>query len=305
MHEIDRIIEAARRMKRGIVATVVATSGSTYRRAGARSVIGEGGDAVCAISGGCLEKDLAARSSEWLADMQPRVVTYDSSRDDDIVFGLGLGCRGVIEVHIEPFDAEHPPRLVREFRWNGREPVSWETSIDGRLLLVESIHPSRTLAIFGGGPDVDPLARIAGQVGFVVSLFAPRDVHPEKVRDAVDLTQFDAAVIMTHNYLYDQTLLDALLPSPVAYVGLLGPKSRGEELLKSCSVPPLPAALAGESAGPARVHSPVGLDLGGETPEQIALAIVAEIEAVLNRRTARPLHEVDGPIHVRSSVPCR
>ena len=290
MHEIDRIIEAAKRIKRGILATVVATSGSTYRRPGARSVISDNGDSVCAISGGCLEKDLAARCAEWLADMKPRVVTYDSSRDDDIVFGLGLGCRGTIDVHVEPFDAEHPPRLVREFCWNGREPVTWETSMDGRLLLVESIRPSRSLAIFGGGPDVQPLARIAADVGFVVSTFAPRNVHPEKVREAVDLTQFDAAVIMTHNYLYDQTLIETLLATPIAYIGLLGPKARGEELLK---------------VRDDRVHSPVGLDLGGETPEQIALAIVAEIEAALNRRTGRPLREIDGPLHVRTSVPSK
>jgi len=291
MHEIDRIIEAAKRMKRGIVATIVATSGSTYRRAGARAVISEDGQAAGTISGGCLEKDLAARCGEWLAEMKPRVITYDSSREDDIVFGLGLGCRGVIELHIEPFDAEHPPRLVREFQWNGREPMTWETSIDGRLLLVESIHPPRHLAIFGGGADVDPLARIAEQVGFAVSRFAPRDVHPENVRNAVDLTQFDAAVIMTHNYLYDSALLETLLATAIQYIGLLGPKARGEELISPDRRD--------------RVHSPIGLDLGGDTPEQIALAIVAEIEATLNRRTGQPLRELDGPLHVRPSVPCR
>jgi xanthine dehydrogenase accessory factor len=289
MHEIDRIIEAAKRMKRGIVATIVATSGSTYRRAGARAVISENGEAAGAISGGCLEKDLAARCNELLAGMRPRVITYDSSRDDDIVFGLGLGCRGVIELHLEPFDSEHPPRLVREFRWNGREPVTWETSIDGRLLLVESIRPMRALAIFGGGADVEPLMRIAEQAGYAVSRFSPRDVHPEKVRETIDLTQFDAAVIMTHHYLYDEILLQTLLPTEIPYIGLLGPKSRGEELLRGTTDP--------------RLHTPIGLDLGGETPEQIALSIVAEIEATLNRRSARPLREIDGPLHVRSSVP--
>ncbi len=292
MHEIDRIIEAAKRMRRGIIATIVATQGSTYRRAGARSAISEEGQAVGTISGGCLEGDLAARCGQWLADLRPRVITYDTSREDDIVFGLGLGCRGVIELHIEPFDAEHPPRLVREFHWNGREPVTWTTSNDGRLLLVETIRPSRALAIFGGGPDVDPVARIAEQAGFQVSRFAPRDIHPERVRDSIELVQFDAAVIMTHNYLYDQTLLETLMASAIPYVGLLGPKARGAELL---------ARIPDEQR--ARVHSPIGLDLGGETPEQIALSIVAEIESVLNRRSARSLRELEGPLHVRSSVP--
>ncbi len=297
MHEIDRIIDAAKRMQRGILATVVATRGSTYRRAGARVVIGETGESVGTISGGCLERDLAARSAEWVAAMQPCLITYDSSREDDIVFGLGLGCRGAIDVYIEPFDAAHPPRLATEFQWNGREPVTWTTSFEGRLLLVESIRPSRTLALFGGGPDVDPLARVAEETGFEVARFAPRDVHPENVRESVDLTRFDAAVIMTHNYLYDLALLGAILPSSIPYVGMLGPKARGNELLAKIE------GITPERH--ARLHNPAGLDLGGETPEQIALSIVAEIEAFLNRRSAQPLRELDGPLHVRPSVPCR
>jgi len=291
MHEIDRILEAAKQMPRGILATVVSTAGSTYRRPGARAVIAESGEFIGAISGGCLERDLAARCAPWLADMRPRVVTYDSSREDDIVFGLGLGCRGVIDVLVEPFDSAHPPRLVAEFRWVGREAVHWTTTFEGRVLLVESIRPPRALAIFGGGPDVAPLVRVAEQTGYEVAAFSPRDVHPERVRESVDLTRFDAAVVMTHNYLYDEVLLATLLPSPIAYIGLLGPKSRGAELIRE--------------QGDDRVHSPIGLDLGAETPQQIALSIVAEIEAFLNRRSAQPLRELDVPLHVRPSVPCR
>lgn len=291
MHEIDHIIAAAKRMQRGILATVVRTEGSTYRRAGARVVIGESGESAGTISGGCLERDLAERMAPWLADMQPRCITYDSTREDDIVFGLGLGCRGVIDLLIEPFDAAHPLPLVTDFRWNGREPVQWTTTFEGRTLLVESIRPSRTLAIFGGGPDVEPLARAAEAIGYDAERFSPRHVHPEKVRESVDLTRFDAAVIMTHNFLYDQALLQTLLASAVPYIGLLGPKARGQELLGGVSDP--------------RIHNPAGLDLGAETPEQIAVSIVAEIEAFLNRRSGQPLRELEGPLHVRPSVPCR
>ena len=98
MHEIDRIIAAARSVmddgKRGILVTIVATRGSTYRRAGARAVIREDGETFGTISGGCLERDLAERAKQWLTDFTPRVVTYDASRQDDVIFGLGLGCRG-------------------------------------------------------------------------------------------------------------------------------------------------------------------------------------------------------------------
>jgi xanthine dehydrogenase accessory factor len=264
MHEIDRIIDAAKRMKRGIVATVVSTSGSTYRRAGACSVIGEDGEAVGTISGGCLEKDLAARMGEWLADMQPRTITYDSTREDDIVFGLGLGCRGVIEVRVEPFDADHPPRIERP--------------------------PQRSLVIYGGGPDVEPLAQIAAAIGMRTEVVRPRDVHPEKVTPP----NADAVVIMTHNYLYDLALLKTMLASKAAYIGLLGPRERGRELLAECG------------GDPARVHNPAGLNVGGETPEEIALSIVAEIQAVLNERDGRPLREMEGPLHADVHRPgCR
>ena len=111
-------------------------------------------------------------------------------------------------------------------------------------------------------------------------------MHPEAVQERVDLGSFDAAVIMTHAFLHDLALLTAILRSPIPYVGLLGPKSRGDELL----------AQLGE-APTERFHSPIGLDLGGETPEEIALAIVAEIQAVLNQRDGKSLREVGRPIH--------
>ncbi|HYH06205.1 MAG TPA: XdhC family protein, partial [Thermoanaerobaculia bacterium] len=98
MHEIDKVIEAVNTTPRGVVVTIVRTHGSTYRRAGARAVIAEDGRAFGAISGGCLERDLAERIKPWLVDMQPRLMTYDSTREDDLVFGMGLGCRGVLEL---------------------------------------------------------------------------------------------------------------------------------------------------------------------------------------------------------------
>jgi len=293
MHEITKTINACRQIiaagQRGVLVTVLSTRGSTYRRAGARAVISERGDCTGAISGGCIENDLRERMDIWSEGAPSRVMTYDATRPDDIVFGLGLGCRGVMELLIEPFDAARPPRIINEFRWNGRKPVTWQTTFDGRVLLNEMIVPEPSLVIFGGGPDVAPVARIAEAVGWRVAVVRPRDLHPEDVAEKVDLGAFDAAVIMTHNYLYDMTLLSATLPSAIDYVGLLGPKSRGDELLAQIEniTPPMRAKL----------HSPVGLDLGADTPEEIALSIVAEVQAVLRQRTAAFLRDVAGPIH--------
>jgi len=286
MHELDRIIDACRRIidagGRGVVVTIVRTEGSTYRRAGARAVIGESGEAVGAISGGCLERDLAERIRPWLTEMQPRVVQYDSTRADDLVFGLGLGCRGVLDLLVEPFDAAHPPAIL-QFRWNGREPVEWTTRLPDGETLVEIVRPQRAIVIFGGGLDVPALVTCASQLGWRADVVT--------TREPIDLSSYDAAVLMTHNFQRDAEILPRVLASPIPYVGLLGPRSRGDELL----------AEVGASRD-ARIHSPIGLDLGAETPEEIALSIVAEIHAVLNRRSAGLLRDLDAPIHEDRSL---
>ncbi len=278
MHEIDRVRDAIRATPRGVLVTVVRTQGSTYRRAGARAVIAENGEATGAISGGCLERDLGERIRPWLADMKPRLVTYDSTRADDLVFGLGLGCRGVLELLIEPFDGSHPPRLL-DFAWNGREPVEWATRLPDGETLVESIAPERAIVVFGGGPDVEPVLALARQTGWRADVVT--------TRDPIDVSAYDAAVVMTHNFPRDVEILRALLASRIRYIGVLGPRSRGDELL----------AELGASRD-SRIFSPVGLDLGAETPEEIALSIVSEIQAVLGGGSARSLRERETAIHV-------
>lgn len=97
---------------------------------------------------------------------------------------------------------------------------------------------------------------------------------------------------MTHNFARDAEILTRLLPSAIPYIGVLGPKSRGDQLLAEIG-----------AARDARLHNPIGLDLGGETPEEIALSIVAEIQAVFERRSARSLRELDVPIHETRNTP--
>jgi xanthine/CO dehydrogenase XdhC/CoxF family maturation factor len=282
MHEIDRIISACRSLidagKRGVLVTVIRTEGSTYRRAGARAVISGDGAITGAISGGCLEHDLAERIAGWFDAMTPRLVTYDSTRSDDLVFGLGLGCRGVLDLLIEPFDATHLPPLVTGFQWNGREPAEWTTTLPDGETMIEILHPPRALIIFGSGADAEPVAQLARAIGWRVEMPRPRE--------AFDAKDFDAAVVMTHNFARDAEILPLLFASPIRYIGLLGPRSRGDELLTETGFP-----------RDGRFHNPIGLDLGGETPEEIALSIVAEIQSIFERRSAAPLRDLTAPIH--------
>jgi xanthine/CO dehydrogenase XdhC/CoxF family maturation factor len=273
-HELDRILDAVRSAHRGILVTLIRTTGSTYRRAGARAVITENGATCGLVSGGCIERDLRERMVEWMHDFTPRLITYDSTTDADLVFGSGLGCRGTLELLIEPFDAEHPPAIAA-FRRNGRDPVAWTTRLDDRELLVEVIRPPRSIAVFGSGADVEPVIAFAERLGWHVA----RAFEPG----------LDAAIVMTHNFLRDAELLEILLPSAIPYVGVLGPKNRGADLV---------AHLSDEArAHGHRLHSPMGLDLGGEMPEEIALSIIAEVQAVLNARYGGALQDREAPIH--------
>ncbi|HEY2323413.1 MAG TPA: XdhC family protein [Thermoanaerobaculia bacterium] len=273
-HEIDRLLDAVRSAERGILVTLVRTTGSTYRRPGARAVITEGGGACGLVSGGCIERDLRERMAEWMSGFTPRLVTYDSTTDADLVFGSGLGCRGTLELLVEPFDSAHPPAIAA-FQWNGREPVVWTTRHGDRELLVEVIRPPRTIGVFGNGADVEPVIAIAERLGFNVA----RAFQPA----------LEAAIVMTHNFLKDAELLEMLLPLPIPYIGVLGPKQRGAELV---------AHLSDEARAQAhRLRSPIGLDLGGDTPEEVALSVIAEVQAVLNGRDGRALQEREAPIH--------
>jgi xanthine dehydrogenase accessory factor len=179
------------------------------------------------------------------------------------------------------------------------------TAIGPAELFFEFIAPPLELMIFGAGPDSAPLLNLAQGLGWRSTLVDVRSaaatIGPKAVPDAVLRCSLDAlrvpipshaaAVVMTHNYAHDRAILRTILESPPAYVGVLGPAHRTERLLDDL-------ALQGLALCDARwLHYPVGLDLGAESPEEIALAIVAEITAVLNGRAGGPLKERPGPIH--------
>jgi xanthine/CO dehydrogenase XdhC/CoxF family maturation factor len=167
--------------------------------------------------------------------------------------------------------------------------------------LVECALPPVRLAVFGGGPDVEALVRQGAAVGWHVAVVGTHPaaelraalpaaaewvslVHADEVCERVRLTPRTAAVVMTHNYARDRALLQGLLRSPAAYVGVVGSRQRFRDLLRD-----LAAGAAPDGRARRRLFGPAGLDLGAETPEEIALSVVAEAHAVLAARSARPL----------------
>lgn len=176
----------------------------------------------------------------------------------------------------------------------GALPPGRATLRDGSFAVAAARAPA--LLLCGAGPDAEPVVRMASQVGWQVTVVDHRPAYVEAalfqgaVRvvtvDAADpgavvaLDGFDAAVVMSHNLVADGRYLAALAVSDIPYVGLLGPAARRERLYAELG------SLA-EALRP-RLRAPVGLDLGGATPEAIALSIVAELQASLHGRSGTP-----------------
>ena len=297
MHELDRIrlalVEASERGEGAVLATVMGVDGSTYRGAGARMVVRADGSTVGAVSGGCLEADVVARAAEALATGRAELVHYDTRTDDDAVLGLGMGCQGVIDVQLEPLRGETLRDAIRQL---------------AELRARSAVH----LLVCGAGTDAIPVVRLAAVVGFLVTVvdhrpsFATSERFPEAERviwidasqteralaSVLRLEEFAAAVVMAHAAAHDRARLHELLDvETLRYLGVLGPRRRTLELLEGSSV-------AGREELPPNVYAPVGLDLGAETPEEIALSIVSEIAAVLAGRAGESLRARGGPIHV-------
>ncbi|QRO02204.1 XdhC family protein [Archangium violaceum] len=180
----------------------------------------------------------------------------------------------------------------------------------GKLeLFLEVVQPPQPLVVFGSGHDVVPLVEAARAVGWHVTVVSRRPQElsarlagradlvvgspPETALSAVVLGPRTAAVIMSHGYETDRTLLEALLHSPVRYIGVLGPRSRTERMLEELAR----EGRAGTEAQRARVYGPAGLDVGAEGPEEIAVSIIAEVRAIMAGRSGGFLKDRKGPIH--------
>jgi xanthine dehydrogenase accessory factor len=317
-----------------VLATVVRVEGSAYRHPGARLLLGAEGPRLGCVSGGCLEGDVQERAAEVLATGLPLLLRYDLTGDLDLIWGTGSGCEGVAEVLLEPLlpgpglgwldAAEETLRSRRTLRLGtvfeavegsacrvGEHRIleEGESLPAGCSGLVERLQPPLALWILGAGEDARPLIDLARILGWKVGIadhrpaFARADRFREadtvltgRPEDTIPLMHLDArsaVVLLSHSWDRDKEALRLLLPSPAAYLGLLGHRKRGAKLLEALAVEgftPNPAKLD-------RLYSPVGLDLGGQEPGEIALAIVAEIEAVLSGRKGGHLKDRKAAVH--------
>lgn len=374
MNEFQAVVAAWENLKceghGAMLATVVRTFGSTYRRAGARMLFTSEGRVAGSISGGCLESDIV-QTAHARTQHGPTLVTYDSTASEDIVWGFGLGCEGVVEVLLERLEAhsdnaaltfirqcleERTPGIIATVlrvtgergervgqRWlfaddgtcqniqgatalfervdadaekcrqYGRPAVHLYTFPNGSVEVgFEHIVPPRPLVVFGAGHDALPVADLAKQMGWRVTVVDPRALPatparfpgvdsvigctPDAVSTRVPLDAQTFALLMTHNFLHDAALLAHLILSPARYIGVLGPRRRLLRLLAHIEQ----EGIIPTSEQTARLHGPVGLDIGADNPDEIALSIMAEMQAVATNRVGIALRDRQAPLHTET-----
>ena len=252
------IAEALERGETAALVTIVSARGSTPQRVGAKMLVFADGRSVGTIGGGCYESDAFGKARDAIAARKPQLVHYELS--DDFAQETGLICGGQMDVYIEP------------------------------------IEPSPELYIIGGGHVGYHLARLAHEVGFRVHVvddrekFANRERFPtaeEVVADdiptwlaAATLPPHAYAVIVTRGHTNDLEALRALAPRELRYLGLIGSRAKVARVYDALTADGVPADQL------ARIHAPIGLDIGAVTPQEIAVSILAELIAVKHGKIA-------------------
>ena len=310
-HVLETSAAAHQRGDRAALAIVVDTEGSTYVRSGAMALFGASTGQVGWLSGGCLEPEIERRAHA--AAMQSRIewMDIDTRDDEDLIAGSALGCRGRLHLALLPLASLGGwPALVDGWLQQ-RGPLRLSLSLQGELQVevgelrqrwrVDSapseassapdhswrieIPPPPALVVFGAGPETQTLLPLLRSLGWRVTLVERRErwlaqaqfadtslaVPTESALAQAGTQGFDAALVMNHNFELDREALLTLAASSIPFVGLLGPVRRREDLFRV--LPP-----AARQALLPRLHSPVGLKLGGQGPEAIALSVAAQLQ---------------------------
>jgi xanthine dehydrogenase accessory factor len=274
------------------LATVVATRRSAPRPLGSKLAVTARGRLFGSVSGGCVEADVAERAKAILAGAPPEVATYGIA--DEEAWTVGLPCGGEIDVFVEPYAGAPPIERGTSYvvvagegvgeRWHdenhGRTALVEE---EGRTIFVEAVHPPPRLVLVGAGDIAEAAAAIGNTLGWRTIVVDPRPGLATRERvpsadelvvawpDEIEIDEETALVSLVHEERLDVPALRAGVEGGAFYVGALGSKRAQEKRREKL----------GDVAD--RVRGPVGLDLGGVTPAEIALEIVGEILSVLRR----------------------
>ncbi|MGW9686251.1 XdhC family protein [Flagellimonas sp. 2504JD1-5] len=331
-HELKNIVHQyeKRENQRAVLATVVALDGSSYRRPGVRMLIFENGDIIGAVSGGCVEKEVLRQAQSVFDTGISRVMEYDGR------YRLGCeGILYILLEVFKPSDVflsqfwdtvqKRLPFKIKScykksqsdcadyFTYFHFEEASLPVNQHVQKIAKEHLHfeqemqPCFQLVIIGAEHDAVQLCKYASLTGWEVTVIAnPREgktakdfpgihklinVEPEAFQPALD--KQTAVVIMTHSFVKDLQFLISLKDTEPAYIGLLGPFKRREKLFDELMErhPDISEEFI------ENIHGPAGIDVGAETPQEIAISILSEILSVVNNKEPLLLKHKMGNIH--------
>lgn len=298
----------------GVLATIINVEGSSYRKPGAMMLFTEAGEQIGMISGSCLEADLEIHAKQLVDHPNEfsKVIIYDMSHEDDLGWGRGAGCNGKVHILLEELDStlkKHleivlsyvtnhipvqmhkslrsvPDKIATRFYPENHSSFGADISyLTKEELYIQHIYPPKRLILFGANADAMPLIELAKRIGFETHVWDWRSSVLDKLRlqhvnyftNMVDMTYYpsDYVVVMTHDFQYDEKILyNVILQHSFTYVGVLGPMKRMKRLLQNQAIP-------------SWIHSPVGLHIQAEGPEEIAVSIMAEMIKVKNEEQSR------------------
>ncbi len=317
----ETLLDWHRQGRRGALATVIETWGSAPRPAGSQLAISGEGEIEGSVSGGCVEGAVIVEAMDAMEDGAPRMLEFGVS--DDEAFAVGLACGGRIRVLVEPLGIALRPALLEEMiaRRQAAEAfaylvntATWERRLAGpedrelgaevaaRLLsdrsgpegdwFIAVQNPPLRLLVVGAVHIAQPLVSMARIAGYDPLVIDPRDSFasaerfpgetlcrdwPDEALEAANIDARTAVVALTHDPKLDDPALSVALRSRAFYVGALGSSRTHAKRLTRLET----AGFTGAEC--ARLHAPVGLDIGAATPAEIALAIMAEITLRLRR----------------------
>jgi xanthine dehydrogenase accessory factor len=298
------------------LATVVETWGSSPRPLGSKMVVTRSGKMAGSVSNGCIEGAVFEEAQKVLKSGEPKVAAFGVA--DDVAFEVGLACGGHIEVFVEPLGPVHE-QLMGMLRRNeqatlrtnlvtgeadlveGWTPPGSELAHRDGDLFVEPFRRPAHLIIVGAIHIAIPLHRLAKLMGYRVTVvdarakFATKERFPEsdelivawpdEAMEKLVIDNSSYVVILTHDPKFDLPALRSVLAKETGYVGAIGSRKTNQNRFD---------ALRGEGFTEeqlARVHGPIGLDLGGRGAEETALGIMAEITAVRFGGTGSSMRE--------------
>lgn len=283
-----------------VLATLVAVDGGGPRPEGTQMVFAPG-IVSGYFSGGCVEGDVAGHAAACLADGASRTLVYgEGSPWPDI----RLLCGARIEIVLERVPPDDSALSELLDAWVERRPVTYvsdgavracapDLSLWPEAAVVKAYEPTPRLVIVGGDPTALAIAELGAKSGFETTLVRPkgpvtpppvagiayRREEPEAALAAIGLDAWTSVAVATHDLDTDRAALKAALPSAAAYVGLLGARRRLAGRLSELEFEGMPEAAI------ARLHAPIGLDIGGKAPFEVAVSVIGEITAM---RYARP-----------------